>query len=378
MSNAPTRELSGPEKAAVLMLALGSEKSAQLVSGLAQSEIELLATHIALLKNVDETAQSQVLQEFEQSVATGGLASGGLAFARDLLTQALGEERAAGVISRLEATPAGSDFSIEGEQEAARLGRLLRNQHAQVAAVILAQMPPAVAGRALGTIPKEMQLQVALRLLDMDSPDAAAFRRLGETLRTGLLSEQPYVTSPTDGTRRLAEILNSAEWETEQGVLAALNECDPKLGKQVRDRMFVFDDLIDLESRDLQLVLRSISQDDLRIALSAAGEKLKEFILSNMSERAAAALKEDMDAAGPVKPRQARAAQQRVAAAARQLAREGTMTLKSTTESEAEEGEEAPEESAPEPEEEAPDASAPDREEEAETSVRTENDDSEG
>jgi len=246
-----------------------------------------------------------------------------------------------------------------------------------VAAVILAQMPPAVAGRALGTIPKDMQLQVALRLLDMDSPDAAAFRRLGETLRTGLLSEQPYVTSPTDGTRRLAEILNSAEWETEQGVLAALTECDPKLGKQVRDRMFVFDDLIDLESRDLQLVLRSISQDDLRIALTAAGEKLKEFVLSNMSERAAAALREDVEAAGPVKPRQARAAQQRVAAAARQLAREGTMTLKPTTESEAE-GEEAPQGSTSEREEAAPDASAPEREEEADTSLRREKHDSEG
>jgi flagellar motor switch protein FliG len=336
MSDPSSRVLSGPEKAAVLLLALGSEVSARLISGLTLTEIELLANQVARTQQVDDDIRGRVVEEFEQAAATDLPAEGGVAFARDLLIQALGEEKAAGVISRLESASGGAGFSIEGEKEAVRLGRLLQGQHPQIGAAALGQFPPDLAARVLGALPKEMQLEVVLRLLEMDDPDAGAFRRLGQALRTGLRSDQPSLAGSTDAARRLAEILNSADWETEQGVLHALNEYDPKLGKQVRDRMFVFDDLVDLEPRDLQLVLRKVSQEDLRLALSAAGDKLKELILTNMSERAAAALKEDMEAGGAIKPKQARAAQQRIAAAARQLAHEGTLNLEPTAEEEAE------------------------------------------
>jgi flagellar motor switch protein FliG len=163
-----------------------------------------------------------------------------------------------------------------------------------------------------------------------------AFRRLGAVLRTTLLSDHGAVSTPAEGRRRLAEILNSADRDVEHEVLTALSEHDPDLAKQIRDRMFTFEDLVELDPRELQIVLRTVPMEDLRMALQMAGEKLKEHIFANMSERAAAGLKEDMEAAGPSKPHQARAAQQRVAAVARRLAKEGTLTLKSEAESETE------------------------------------------
>jgi len=331
--------LSGLQKAAILLLALGRETSAQLLSGLSPSDIEMLAGQIARTSGIDPETRAKVFQEFQAALAADQPARGGLEYARDLLTQTLGEERASSVISRLEFTSESAGFSVEGEKEADRLGRLLRHQHPQLSAAALAQLPPAIAGRALGGLSREGQLEVSLRLLDMDSPNPQAMRRVGQVLRTSLISEEPLTITPTDGTRRLAEILNSADWEIEQRVIGAINEYDPKLCQQVRDKMFVFDDLIELEPRDLQMVLRGVPQDDLRLALSAAGEKLRDFIMANMSERAAAALKEDMENAGEAKPKQARAAQQRVAAIARRLAQEGTMVLRRSEESE----EDAPE-----------------------------------
>ena len=346
MSNGSVRDLSGLEKAAALVLALGTENSAQLLTGLKPADIELLAGQVARTRTVDEETRARVLQEFQAALAASPPPEGGLAYARQLLTQTLGEDLAAGVIARLEFASQAVGFSIEGEKEADRLGRLLRREHLQITAAVLSQLPPSLGGRVLGSISKEDQLEVALRLLDMDSPDVETLRLVAQSLKTGLISEQPAAVTPADGTRRLAEILNSADWETEQRVMGEIGKHDAELAKQVRDKMFVFDDLIELEPRELQLVLRSVSQDDLRMALHACGERLKEYILSNMSERAAAALKEDMETAGPVKPKQARAAQQRVAATARRLAQEGTMTLRKAVESEEEPLEEGAEEGA--------------------------------
>src|SRR5574340_1092270 len=320
--------LSGLQKAAVLLLALGKEASSQLVSNLGPSDIELLAGQIARTKGVDAETRARVLQEFQASLVSDQAAPGGMDYARELLTQTLGEERAASVISRLEYTSDATGLAVEGEKEADRLGRLLRHEHPQIAAAVLAQMPPALAGRALGGLTKDGQLEVSLRLLEMDPPDPKALRRVGQMLRTGIISEQPVALATTDGTRLLAEILNSADWEIEQRVITAINETDPLLCQQIREKMFVFDDLIELDPRDLQLVLRGVSQDDLRQALHEIGARLKEFILANMSERAAAALREDMATAGEVKPKQSRAAQQRIAAVARGLAQEGAMTLR--------------------------------------------------
>ncbi len=182
-----------------------------------------------------------------------------------------------------------------------------------------------MAARVLGSLSSETRLEVALRLVDMETPDLEAFRRLGQALRSSLVSSHTAPSGPAQ--------------EIEQGVLSDLQRHNPTLAKQVRDRMFTFEDLSQLEPRELQLVLRTVSQDDLRMALQTTGDKLKQYIFSNMSERAAAALKEDMETAGPVKPDQSHAAQRRIAAAARQLAKEGTLSLKSESEP-AEEGEE--------------------------------------
>lgn len=365
MSDTSSRALSGAEKAAALVLAVGAEKAAQLVATLGSREIGLLAAQLARTQTIDEETRSRVLGEFHKAVSSEEPAHGGVGYVRELLTQALGEEKAASVVSRLEFSAETSGFGVEDEKEAGRLGALLRDQHVQVTAAVLAQLPPELSARVLAALPRESQLEASLCLLETDSPHVEALRRLAEALRTGLLLRKSVITGPADGPRRLAEILNSADWETEQGVLEALNEHDPELGKQVRDRMFVFDDLVELDPRDLQLVLRTVSHEDLRLALMAAGEKLKEHILTNMSERAAAALKEEMEASRAPNPRQARAAQQRVAAVARQLAHEGDLTLKRPDENgEAEEGgsEERPEPEAAPPQE----AAEPDRRPETE------------
>jgi len=366
MSDTSSRALSGTEKAAVLVLAMGAEKAAQLVATLGSREIGLLAAQLARTQTVDEETRSQVLGEFQQAVSSDMPAHGGLGYVRELLTQALGEEKAASVVSRLEFSAEISGFGVEDEKEAGRLGTLLRDQHVQVTAAVLAQLPSELSARVLAALPRESQLEASLCLLETDSPDVEALRRLADALRTTLLLRKSVITGPADGPRRLAEILNSADWETEQGVLGALNEHDPELGKQVRDRMFVFDDLVEVDPRDLQLVLRTVPHEDLRLALMAAGEKLKEHILTNMSERAAAALKEEMETSRAPNPRQARAAQQRVAAVARQLANEGDLTLKRTDENgEPEEtgSEEEREPQAPAPQEEE----APEERPEAET-----------
>lgn len=336
------RTLSGPEKAAVLLLALGAERSAQLLAALTQQEIELLAAHLARTNHVDPEIRSQVLGEYRAASSLEAAPEGGLAYARELLSRALGAERAAAVISRVELAAEGADLRLDSEPEADRLGRLLRGQHPQLCAAVLSRLPPAMAARALACLPRDARLAVAIRLVGMDPPHPEACRRLAQALRTSLLADRSAPAGPAEGPRRLAEILNSADREVEQGLLADLHAHDPTLARQVRERMFTFEDLEQLEPRELQLVLRNVSQEDLRMALQTAGEKLKQYIFANMSERAAAALKEDMESAGPVKPQQSYAAQQRVAAVARQLAKEGTLLLKSQREDQEEVVEEEP------------------------------------
>ncbi len=353
MSGPSESALSGPEKVAVLLMALGSEKSTQVVSALTPQEIEQLASHLARIQQVDEQTKARVLEEFQQAAQADAAEEGGLDYARELLISALGAERAESVISRLQFASEVADISVDSEKEADRLGKVLRNQHPQVAAAALSRLQPAMAARALGNMSGKRRLEVALRLVEMDTPDLEAFRRLGRALRSSLVSSHAAPSGPAEGKRRLAEILNSADKEIEEGVLSDLQRHDPALAKQVRDRMFTFEDLSQLEPRELQLVLRTVSQDDLRMALQTAADKLKEYIFQNMSERAAAALKEDMETAGPVKPNQSHAAQRRIAAAARQLAKEGTLSLKSEAE-EAEEAEEEQEEAAEETSPEEP------------------------
>jgi flagellar motor switch protein FliG len=307
---------------------LGSEVSAQIFKHLRDDEIEQLTLEIARLPRVESEERKEVMKEFQQMImAQEFIAQGGIEYAREVLEQALGSEKAVSVINRLISSLEVKPFDFIRKTEPTQLLNFIQNEHPQTIALILSYLPPESASTILAALPQEIQSDVTRRIAFMDRTSPEVLREIERVLEKKLSSFIGQDVSAVGGIGAVVEMLNNSDRATEKAILEGLGEEDPELVEEIKKRMFVFEDITLLDDRSTQRVLREVEIPDLALALKGTDETIKDKIFSNMPKRAAAMLKDELEFMGPVRAKDVEDAQQKVVNVIRQLEESGEIII---------------------------------------------------
>lgn len=321
-------EMAKSQKAAALVVALGQETASQVMAHLAPDEVERLAMEIANLGEIPGEDVARILEEFhDEAIAHGHLVTGGIDYARNLLRRTHGAHEADTIIERLLATVSVSPFAFLRQRDPEQLVQYLQGEHPQTVALILAHLPPNHAARLMAGFDTEMQNEVALRVATMEATSPEVIARVEQALR-GRLGHGRDELSRKGGVRDLAAILNNSDRTTERAILGGLEHTDPDLAEEVRALMFVFEDIVNLDDRALQEVLREVDTQTLAMAMKGVRDDVREKILGNISQRAADTLVEELEVLGAVRVRDVEAAQTEVVGHVRRLEEEGRIVIK--------------------------------------------------
>ncbi|HHW71620.1 MAG TPA: flagellar motor switch protein FliG [Firmicutes bacterium] len=313
-------KISGKEKAAVLLVSLGPELSASVFKHLREEEIEDLTLAIAGLKRIQPELRDEVMEEFRDLItAREFIEQGGIDYARQLLEKALGAERAEEIIKRLTASLAVRPFDFARKTDPSQLLNFIQNEHPQTIALILSYLHPEQAGLILSSLSPELQVDVARRVAKLDRTTPEVLQEIESTLEQRLSAFAMDDYTVAGGIESIVDILNMVDRATEKTILDSLEEEEPELAEEIRKRMFVFEDIILLDDRSIQKVLREVDSKDLAMALKTASEEVSARIFKNMSKRAAEMLKEDIEYMGPVRLRDIEETQQKIVAIIRRL-----------------------------------------------------------
>jgi flagellar motor switch protein FliG len=310
----------GPRKAAVLLVSLGAERAASVFRHLRDEEIEAVAVEMARLSNVDASASAAVYEELAITIQAREQASaGGFEYAREVLAQALGGERAAAIVNRLQTTIERRPFEFLRRIPAEQIVGFLRNEAPQTIALVVASLHSSLAADVLGYLSEAEQTEIALRIARMGETSPDTVRVVENVMRqkVAMVVQQDFTTA--GGVKWLAEILNQSDRTTERNVLESLTAIDEELGEEVRRLLFVFEDIAKLDDRAIQLILREADQKDLALALRGVHEDVRTRIMANMSERGAQMLAEEMEFQPPQRKRVVEEAQGRIVAIVRRL-----------------------------------------------------------
>jgi flagellar motor switch protein FliG len=323
-------EMSGVRKAAMLLVQLGPEHSARIMSQLRDAEIEELSAEIVQLGMVDRADSDLVLTEFHQlHAARTHVGQGGFDFARELLLNSLGVERAEDMLHRLASTMVDLPFSFLQKADPRQLLSFLADEHPQTIALVLAHLPAPQASAVLSGLPAELQADVAHRIALMESTSPDIIRQVEQMLERKLSSVlQPSDLSTVGGLQPLVDIINRADRTTERQIMEGLEARSPELAEQVRSKMFMFEDITLLDDRAVQQVLRQVESADLATALKGVREDVRDKVMRNMSERAAENLADEIEMLGPVRLRTVEEAQAKVVQAIRALEASGQITIR--------------------------------------------------
>lgn len=333
---APPR-VTGARKAAVLMAALGSERAASVLQRMGEEEIESLSMEMARLSHIGAEATDSILGELAASAGEGASVSGGLDYAREVIERALGPERAAELLGRLSGAADSRPFEFLRRVPPERVAALVRHESSQTIALVLASLHTSQAAGVLARLPERQQPEIALRIARMGEIGPHVIHQVEDVLRHKLGAAAEHEYASAGGAKALADILNHADRSLERNVLENLATADQGLAEEVRGMLFVFEDIVKLDERAIQQVLREVDQKDLVLALRGADESVKEVLLANMSERGAAMLKEEMEIQQPQRKRDVDEAQSRVVMVVRKLEEAGTIVI--TGDEDGEEGE---------------------------------------
>lgn len=317
---------SGARKAAVLLLSLGPERSAEVLRRLSEDEIEAVSSEMATLQRVDPTTEDEVLKELVATVtAYDSVRRGGTEYAGAVLEQAVGPDRAAAIMGRITAVVEERPFDFLSQVAPERVVAMLGGESAQTVALVVAYLHPTLGGPVLSQLPDDVQAEAALRIAQMRTVSPDVVRGVEQVIRDRFTTADPVATE--SGVEALAGILARADRSLERTVLEALAETDRELGEEVRQLLFTFEDLALLDDRAIQLVLREVDQRDLALALRGVEETVKERVVANLSSRAAAMLLDDLAAQAPQRRRVVEEAQGRVVAVMRRLEEEDAIIL---------------------------------------------------
>lgn len=312
--------LNGVQKAAVLLIALGPEKSAAIFKHLKEEEIEELTLEIANTRSISPQEKEDVLNEFYQvCLAQQYIAEGGIGYAKELLEKALGEEKAQDVISKLTASLQVRPFEFIRKTDPSQVLSFIQDEHPQTIAMILSYLSPAQSAMILGALIPEKQADVAKRIAMMDRTSPEVIKEVERVLERKLatLLNQDYTIA--GGVDSIVEILNTVDRGTEKHIMESLEIEQPELADEIRKKMFVFEDILLLDDRAIQRVLRDVDNNDLGVALKGANEEVQNVIFKNLSKRLAAMIKEDMEFMGPVRMKDVEEAQQKIVGIIRKL-----------------------------------------------------------
>lgn len=321
-------DLTGRQKAAIFLVTLGSEISAEIFKHLREDEIETLTFEIARLENIDSEQRDLVLQEFQElMMAQDFISSGGIDYARELLEKSLGSQKAVDIISRLTSSLKTRPFDFIRRTDPAHLLNFIQLEHPQTIALILAYLEPAKASVILGQLPQDKQSDVAKRIATMDRTSPEVLREVERVLEKKLssLSQEDYTAA--GGVGSIVDILNLVDRSTEKIIIESLEEDDPELAEEIKKRMFVFEDIVMLDDRAIQKVMREVDTNELAKALKAVDPDVQDKIYRNMSKRAAALLKEDMEFMGPTRRKDVEEAQQKIVSIIRKLEEQGEVVI---------------------------------------------------
>jgi flagellar motor switch protein FliG len=319
----------GLEKSAILLLSLGENEAAEVFKHLGPREVQKLGTAMANLKAVSRDRIDGVLGDFRSQAEQGGaLAPDSGAYIRSVLTKALGDDKAAGLIERI--LQGGDTSGIEGLKwmDSPTVADLVKNEHPQIIATIMVYLDRDQASEILNCLPERLRNDVILRIATLDGVQPNALKELNEVLTKILTgSNNMKNKSALGGVRAAAEILNFAGGAAETAIIDSIKEQDPDLAQKIVDEMFVFENIMEIDDRGIQLLLREVQSESLIVALKGAAEEMREKVFKNMSSRAAEMLRDDLDAKGPVKVSEVEAEQKEILKIARRLADEGQISL---------------------------------------------------
>ena len=321
-------ELSAMEKAAVILIAMGTDVSAQVMRHLADPEIERLTTEIARVDNIDSQTEMAVLNEFFSMLrASEYISEGGINYARDVLEASVGKSRADNIIKKVQETLHPSGFSLLKDVDPIHLLEFIRNEHPQTIALILSQLSPPQAAGVLSQLPEDVQTDVSMRIATMEKITPEVIHEVESVLDVHLKEVISGNLSASGGIKAVASILNLVDRGTEKSILGNMEMENPELTSNIKNLMFVFEDLLILDDKSIQMILKEVDTKELAIALKAASDELKDKIFKNVSDRVAEMIQEEMDYAGPIRLSVVEESQQRVVEIVRRLEEEQQIVI---------------------------------------------------
>ena len=326
-----SRKLSGPERAAVLLMNLGEEIAAKVLVNLDDREIQNIGNYISDLGDVDLETMDSTNKDFYDMVQSGigGLGKGGMDFLKSALTQALDPAKATEILNNI--TTPGEEMG--GGLETVRLldpkiiSSFIVSEHPQTAAIILAHLDPPVASATIRELPEESRMEIIHRLATLERVAPSVIRELDEALQAEFRTSGAVSGNKLGGVEIAAEVMGSLDRDTEMSILTAMDEVDLDLANEIRNLRFTFEDILKIDDAGIQQIMKEINQEDLVIGLKTATDELKEKLFSNMSERAGLMMKEDLESLGPKKISEVQKAQQKVIAVCKKLEEDGKIVI---------------------------------------------------
>ena len=320
MARFQEEKLSGLQKSAILLIALGPERSATIFKHLKEEEIEELTLEIANTRSITPQVKDDVINEFYQvCLAQQYIAEGGITYAKELLEKALGSEKALDVIGKLTASLQVKPFEFIRKTDPSQLLNFIQDEHPQTIALILAYLSPQQAALIIAALPQERQADVAKRVALMDRTSPDVIKEVEQILENKLSSLVNQDYTIIGGVDQVVEILNTVGRGTEKHIMETLEIEEPELADEIRKKMFVFEDILLLDDRAIQRVLHDVDNNDLALALKGSNEQVQQAIFNNLSKRLAAMIKEDMEFMGPVRMKDVEEAQQKIVNIIRKL-----------------------------------------------------------
>jgi len=328
MSEMPTK-YDGVERAAILLLSLGEGEASAVLKHMGPKEVQKLGTAMSTLQNVTRNDVSNVLSYFSQEVETHtALGVGNDEYIRNVLVQALGDDKANSIIDRVLMGGKTKGLETLKWMDPRSVAEIIRLEHPQIIAIVLAYLDPDHAAEVIALFPERVRTDILMRIASLDGIPPSALAELNLILEKQFAGSTTNVkTSSVGGVKTAANILNSMEGSIEADIIEKVKEIDADLGQQLQDNMFVFENLLEIDDRGIQALLREISSESLILGLKAAPDALKEKVFKNMSKRAAEMLRDDMEVRGPVKLSEVEGAQKEILAIARRMADAGDISL---------------------------------------------------
>jgi flagellar motor switch protein FliG len=327
------KEFSGPEKAAVLLMSLGEDAASKVLSHMDEREIQNIGNYMASLGEVDAKEMDDINKEFFDMVSfgMGGLGVSGVDFLRNTLSKALDPEKAEEIINNI--TLPGDEMTLGGGIDTVRslepqvISSFLINEHPQTAAIILAHLDPQVASKAIAELPEENRTEIMYRLATLERVTPTVIRELDESLQQEFRSSGVVSGNKLGGVEIVAKMMGGMDRTTEQSILTEMDEVDQPMADQIRALRFTFEDILKIDDPGIQLILKEINQEDLLVGLKTASDELKEKLFTNMSERGAMMMKDDLESLGPTKISDVEKGQQKVIAVIKKLEEDGKVSV---------------------------------------------------